>query len=157
MAAGTWGFTAPVSAAAPGADGASAAGIREAAGFDGSTAAARSAEIDRAAGPAGSAGLTKAAAGITEPVKGAGETGKESPGARSPAERPDTDKVSGTMAEPELREPAWPPADGTLWIGTLSMTPAKATCAAEPGDNKTRTAQTKLATSFFAVPFTQGL
>jgi hypothetical protein len=104
-----------------------AAEIGEAAGFDGSTAAARTAEIDRAAGPAGSAGLTKAAAGITEPDKGAGEADKESPGARSPAERPDMDRVKGAMGEPELREPAWPPADGTLWIGTLSMTPAKAT------------------------------
>ena len=157
MAAGTWGFATPASEAEPGADGASAAGICEAAGFDGSTAAARTAETDKAAGPACIAGLTKAAAGITEPAKGAGAAIGERPGARSPAERPDTDKVSGTRGELELREPAWPPTDGTLWIGTLSMTPAKATCAAEPGDNKTRTAQTKLATSFFAVPFTQGL
>ena len=127
MAAGTWDFAATASAAAPGTDGESAAGIGEAAGFDGSTAAARTAEIERAAGPAGTAGLTKAAAGITEPVKTAGEAIGERPGARSPAERPDTDKVSGTMEEPELREPAWPPTDGTLWIGTLSMPPAKAT------------------------------
>ena len=114
MAAGTCGLTTPASAGEPGAEGESAAGICAADGFNGSTAAARTIVAVKAAGVARIAGLTKAAAGITDAVNGDGAAVRVSVGESNPPESPAAGMVSGTMAEAELSEPAWPPPEGPL-------------------------------------------